>query len=162
MVKQHEISAPDGARIRKGKRLGRGNGSGSGNYSGRGNGGQHSRAGSGPRPGFEGGQLPLVKSVPKRRGFTNIFSKRFVIVNLERLQNYFEAGDHVDPSKLLNVGLIKNTRIPVKVLAGSSFDMKLVITANSFSAKAKEQILASGGSVNEFAIKPVRNSKHAV
>tara|TARA_B100001750_G_C15348294_1_gene515821 strand:+ start:112 stop:600 length:489 start_codon:yes stop_codon:yes gene_type:complete len=149
MVKQHEIKAPKGAK-KNTKRLGRGNGSGSGNYSGRGMKGQKSRSGSGPVPGFEGGQLPLIKRLPTRRGFTNIFSKKFVTVNLERLQNYFETGDHVDPEKLLQSGLIKNTRIPVKVLAGRSFDMNLTITAHSFSANAKQQIIANGGTVDEI------------
>ena len=150
-MKQHEISAPKGAR-RSRTRIGRGNGS-KGNYSGRGMKGQQSRSGSGPRPGFEGGQLPLVLKLPTRRGFTNIFRTDYAVVNLSSLEERFESGAQVTPETLMQVGLLRNLKLPVKVLAKGEVTKPLAVTAHRFSAQAKEQLVAAGGSVEELAAK---------
>ena len=105
-MKQHELRSPKGAR-RASKRVGRGNGS-KGNYSGKGMKGQQSRSGSGPRPGFEGGQLPLVLKLPTRRGFTNIFRTDYAVVNLSSLEQRFENGADVTPEAMVHVGLLRN------------------------------------------------------
>lgn len=132
------------------KRVGRGDGSGHGTYSGRGQKGQKSRSGNKVRPGFEGGQLPLIKRLPQKRGFVNIFRTEYSVVNLGHFST-FESGVEVTPEKLLAAGLIKSLRHPVKVLAEGDLTYPLVVKAHKFSSAAKAKIEAAGGRVEEVA-----------
>ena len=131
------------------KRVGRGDGSGHGTYSGRGCKGQKSRSGYRMRPGFEGGQLPLIKRLPRKRGFTNIFRIEYTAVNIEKLK-IFESGSEVTPEKLLAAGVVKSLRQPIKILADGDIDYPLSVKANKFSAAAKAKIEAAGGKVEEI------------
>lgn len=149
MVRQDNISPAPGSK-HAGKRVGRGNGSGHGTYSGRGCKGQKSRAGYKIRPGFEGGQLPLIKRLPRKRGFTNIFRIEYSTVNMSELSK-FESGSEVTPETLKAAGIIKNLANPVKVLADGEIDRPLKVKANKFSASAKAKIEAAGGTVEEVA-----------
>ena len=133
---------------KKRKRVGRGNGSGHGTYSGRGCKGQKSRAGCDMRPGFEGGQLPLIKRLPQKRGFFNIFRTEYSLVNIDKL-NIFEPGSEVTPEKLLAAGIVKSLQRPIKILAAGEISHPLVVKANKFSAAAKAKIEAAGGKVEE-------------
>jgi len=144
-MKQNELSSPAGAKHKK-KRIGRGDGSGHGTYSGRGCKGQKSRSGGGVRPGFEGGQLPLIKRLPRKRGFTNIFKTEYNIVNVSKL-NVFPPGTEVSPEELLQVGLIKFTGRPTKILGEGDINHPLVVKANKFSLSAEKKIVAAGGQV---------------
>lgn len=146
-MRQDELSPPPGSRKNR-KRVGRGNGSGHGTYSGRGCKGQKSRSGYKMRPGFEGGQLPLIKRLPKKRGFTNIFRIEYTIVNLDKL-NIFESGSEVTPEKLVATRIVKSLRYPIKILADGDINRPLVVKANKFSAGAKAKIEAAGGQVEE-------------
>ncbi len=146
-MKQNELAPPAGAKKNR-KRVGRGNGSGHGTYSGRGCKGQKSRAGCITKPGFEGGQLPLIKRLPRKRGFHNIFRTEYSAVNIDKL-NVFEAGSEVTPEGLLAAGLVKSLRYPVKVLGEGDINQPLVVKANRFSTAAKAKIEAAGGSVEE-------------
>jgi len=130
---------------KKRKRVGRGLGSGHGFTSGRGANGQNSRSGGGVRPGFEGGQMPLYRRVPKR-GFTNIFKKDYSIVNIGSL-NIFEDGDIVTPKELIDKGIVKKVGYGVKILAKGSLTKKLTIKANKFSQKAISEIESVGGKI---------------
>jgi large subunit ribosomal protein L15 len=129
--------------VRQRKRVGRGPGSGLGKTSGRGEKGQKSRSGYSRKVGFEGGQMPLHRRVPKR-GFTNPFRKEYVEVNLERLEA-FEAGTIVTPEVLRDHGVIKSTRDGVKILAKGTLSKALTVRAHKFSAKAQEEIGKAGG-----------------
>ncbi|MFC2009899.1 50S ribosomal protein L15 [Chloroflexota bacterium] len=131
------------------KRVGRGNGS-HGTYSGRGSKGQKSRAGYKIRPGFEGGQLPIIKRLPRKRGFTNIFRVNYSVVNLAELAG-FPAGTEVTPEVLAEVGLIKTMALPVKILADGELTHALNVTAHKYSAQAKTKIEAAGGTAQEVA-----------
>ena len=124
--------------------MGRGDGSGHGTYSGRGCKGQKSRAGGGVRLGFEGGQLPLIRRLPRKRGFVNIFKTKYTVVNVGKL-NVFTANTEVNPLALLNAGLIKSLKQPVKILGNGEIDRPLVVRANSFSSAAENKIVAVGG-----------------
>ena len=146
-MRQDELSPAPGSKKRR-KRVGRGDGSGHGTYSGRGCKGQKSRAGYKMRPGFEGGQLPLIKRLPQKRGFVNIFRTEYTIVNLDKL-NIFESGSEVTPEKLVAMGIVKSLRYPIKILADGDINRPLVIKANKFSAVAKAKIEAAGGQVEE-------------
>jgi len=146
-MRQHELRPPRGAR-RPRKRVGRGDGSGHGSFSGRGMKGQNSRAGGGVRLGFEGGQNPLIKALPKMRGFTNIFRKESWVVNLDRLST-FPANSEVTPQAMVEAGVVRNLKRPVKVLGRGELDRPLVVEASSFSASARRKIEAVGGSVRE-------------
>ena len=146
-MKQHELTPSAGAR-KSVKRVGRGQGSGHGTYSGRGCKGNKARAGFSVRPGFEGGQLPIIKRLPEKRGFVNLFPNRFNIVNLSQL-NVFEDGSGVDAKALLSAGLIKSLSLPVKVLGTGEIERKINIKAHKFSATAKQKIEAAGGKVEE-------------
>ncbi len=146
-MRQDELSPPPGSK-RSRKRVGRGDGSGHGTYSGRGCKGQKSRAGYKMRPGFQGGQLPLIKSLPRKRGFVNIFRTEYSTVNTGKL-NIFESGSEVTPEKLVAAGLVKSLRYPIKVLAEGDINHPLVIKANKFSTAAKAKIEAAGGAVEE-------------
>jgi len=144
-MRQHELSPAPGSK-RGRKRVGRGDGSGHGTYSGRGCKGQKSRSGNKMRPGFEGGQLPLIKRLPEKRGFVNIFRTEYSVVNVGKL-NIFDSGSEVTPQRLLAAGLVKSLRYPIKILADGALDNPLVIKANKFSAAAKAKIEAVGGKV---------------
>ena len=149
MLQEKLSPAPGSKRGRK--RVGRGDGSGYGTYSGRGCKGQKSRAGYKMRPGFEGGQLPLIKRLPRKRGFTNPFRTEYSLVNIGKL-GIFEPGSEVTPEKLVAAGVVKSLRRPIKILAGGEMDHPLVIKANKFSAAAKAKIEAAGGKVEEVGL----------
>ena len=148
-MKQHELTSPAGAR-KNPKRVGRGQGSGHGTYSGRGCKGNKARAGFSVRPGFEGGQLPIIKRLPEKRGFVNLFATRYNVVNLSQL-DVFEAGSEVDAATMLSAGLINTLKCPVKVLGTGEIERKLSIKAHKFSATAKQKIEAAGGKAEEVA-----------
>ncbi len=148
MVRQDNISPQFGSKQAK-KRVGRGNASGHGTYSGRGCKGQKARAGNAKnRPGFEGGQLPLIKRLPRKRGFTNIFRMEYSPVNLESL-NTFEPGSEVTLEKLVAAGMVKSLRNPIKVLGDGEITHPLTVKANKFSASARAKIEAAGGKAEE-------------
>ncbi len=141
----HNLRPAKGS-VRKRKRVGRGPGSGLGKTAGRGEKGQKSRSGFARKPGFEGGQMPLHRRVPKR-GFSNEpFRKQFAYVNLGRLE-VFEAGTIVTPELLLKQGIVKRLRDGLKVLADGELTKALTVHAHRFSAKAKERIAGLGGKV---------------
>jgi large subunit ribosomal protein L15 len=142
----HNLVAPHGARQAK-KRLGRGRASGLGKTSGRGHKGQKKTKSGNVRPGFEGGQLPLARRLPKR-GFRNAdFRKDYTVVNLGRIAERFEAGETVDPITLVECGLVTQTRMKVKILGTGDLGMKLTVKAHAISASAKQKIEAAGGTV---------------
>ena len=141
-MKLHELSPAPGS-VREVKRIGRGHGSGQGKTAGKGHTGQKARAGRGMRPGFEGGQMPLQRRVPKR-GFNNIFATRYAIVNLAAL-NKFENGAVVDTEALKAAGLVKNSYAGVKILGNGSLEKNLTVKAAAFSESAKSKIEAAGG-----------------
>ncbi len=141
-MRLHELRPPEGAR-KVAKRKGRGMASGLGKTSGRGQKGQKSRSGSGVRRGFEGGQMPYFQRLPKR-GFTNIFKKRWSIVNLSDLSS-FKKGTVVTPDLLLEAGLLKSLKDPVKILGDGELNQKLEVHAHSFSKQARAKIEAAGG-----------------
>ena len=144
-MRQDELRPPRGAK-RARKRIGRGDGSGRGTYSGRGIKGQKARSGPGIRPNFEGGQLPLAKALPSTRGFTNIFKKRFSVVNLNRIAA-LDGEAEVTPERMMEAGLLRDLKKPVKVLGRGELSGPLVVEAHSFSASARRKIEAAGGSV---------------
>ena len=144
-MEQYDLKPPVGAK-KKRKRIGRGDGSGHGTYSGRGIKGQKSRAGGGVRPSFEGGQLPLVKRLPRVRGFTNIFKTEYSVVNIKKL-GVFDPNTEVTPQTLHEAGIIKSLKKPVKILGDGEIDRPLVVKAHKFTAVAGEKIAAAGGRV---------------
>ncbi len=146
-MRQDKLSPAPGSKRRR-KRVGRGDGSGHGTYSGRGCKGQKSRSGFKMSRGFEGGQLPLIRRLPRKRGFTNIFRTEYSIVNVGEL-SMFEAGSEVTPERLVVAGVVKSLRYPIKVLAEGDINHPLVVKANRFSAAAKAKIEAAGGKVEE-------------
>jgi len=146
-VRQNDLSPAPGSKKGR-KRVGRGDGSGHGTYSGRGCKGQKSRAGHNIPRGFEGGQLPLIKRLPQKRGFVNIFRTEYNIINLNKL-NIFASGSEVTPEKLVAAGIVKSLRHPIKILGEGDINHPLVIKANKFSATAKAKIEAAGGKVEE-------------
>lgn len=141
---QNDLRHPAGAKHKR-KRVGRGNASGHGTYSGRGLKGQKARSGPGLRIGFEGGQLPLVQRMSRKRGFTNIFRVEYAEVNLRNLASRFPAGSEVTPEALVQVGVIKNVKKPVKVLSQGELEGALTVRAHKFSAAARQKIEAAGG-----------------
>ncbi len=145
-----DLSPAAGATTAK-KRLGRGIGSGLGKTSGKGHKGQWARSGGGVRPGFEGGQMPLIRRIPKR-GFNNYFKKTYSIVNLSILEEKFNSGDVVDMAVLYEQGLIKVVKnsVGLKVLGNGTLTKALTVKANSFSASAKEAIEKAGGKAEEI------------
>lgn len=142
---QHNVKPPAGA-THKRKRVGRGDGSGHGSYSGKGCKGQKARSGGGVRLGFEGGQLALIKRLPRKRGFINIFKTEYSIVNVGELKA-FSPNAKITPKELLDMGLIKNFKYPVKILGGGDIDRPLVVKADKFSAVAEKKIIDAGGKV---------------
>ena len=141
-MKLHELSPAPGSKKAR-KRVGRGAGSGLGKTSGKGNKGQNARSGGGVRPGFEGGQMPLQRRVPKR-GFNNIFAKRYAIVNVGDLER-FEDGSKVDFDSLKAAGLVKKKYDGLKVLGNGQLNKKLTVVASNFSSSAKMKIENLGG-----------------
>jgi len=147
-MKQNELKPPLGAKQNR-KRIGRGDGSGHGTYSGRGCKGQKARSGGGVRLGFEGGQLPLIKRLPQKRGFTNIFKTEYNIVNVGKLA-IFPPGTEVTPKELLKAGLISTPDRPTKILGQGDIRHPLLISANKFSSSAEKKILAAGGETKQI------------
>ena len=143
-MKLHELSPAPGSK-KAAVRVGRGLGSGLGKTSGRGQKGQNSRSGGGTRPGFEGGQKPLYLRLPKR-GFTNIFKKEYVEINVGALER-FEAGTVVDAVLLIECGMIKNIRDGIRILGNGEISKKLTVRTNGFTKTAESKILAAGGKV---------------
>jgi len=143
-VKLHELRSPSGANKRT-KRVGRGIGSGHGKTSTRGHKGQKARSGGGVRPGFEGGQMPLQRRIPKR-GFNNVFKTRYAIVNVKDL-NVFSDGTEVTPELLKQRGIIKSLRDEVKVLGDGVLERQLILKVHKVSQKAAEKVTALGGRV---------------
>lgn len=141
-MKLHELKPAEGSRQER-KRKGRGIGSGNGKTAGKGHKGQNARSGGGVRPGFEGGQTPLMRRLPKR-GFTNINRKEYAVVNLDAL-NRFEDGTEVTPELMIETGLVKKELAGIKVLAKGSLEKKLTVKAHKFSSAAEEAIKAAGG-----------------
>ena len=158
---QHTLRQPAGAK-RPRKRIGRGNSAGGGTYAGRGLKGQKARSGGKVHPAFEGGQIPLVRRLGRKRGFRNPTRVEFQAVNLDVLAERFPDGASVDAEALAAVGLIDHARDPFKVLAGGELTHALTVTAPRLSAAAKEAITAAGGSFEELApaVKKIRNRKH--
>ena len=138
----HELKKPEGS-TRARKRVGRGTGSGLGTTSGRGMNGQNSRSGGGTRLGFEGGQMPLYRRIPKR-GFTNHWKKEYVGVNVEKL-NCFEDGATVTTQMIIDAGLANKVTAGVKILGGGELKKNLTVQAEKFSDSAIEKIVAAGG-----------------
>lgn len=144
-MKLHNLRPAEGGGVKAKKRLGRGIGSGTGKTSGRGHKGQNARSGGGVRPGFEGGQMPLFRRLPKR-GFTNIFAKKFAVVNVKDLNN-FEEGTEVTPELLLEKGFISKLEDGVRILGQGEISVKLTVKASHFSKSAAEKIEAAGGRI---------------
>lgn len=141
-MKLNELAPAKGSK-REAFRVGRGIGSGNGKTSGKGHKGQNARSGGGVRPGFEGGQMPLSRRIPKR-GFVNIFSKSYACINLQAL-DVFDEGAVVDAEALRKVGLLRKELNGVKILATGDLNKALTVKANAFSAAAKQKIEAAGG-----------------
>lgn len=143
-MKLEELKSPPGANQRV-KRVGRGTGSGHGKTSTRGHKGQKARSGGGVRPGFEGGQMPLQRRLPKR-GFTNIFKKQYAIINVRDL-NIFLDDTEVTPELLQEAGLVKKFPDGIKILGDGDLEKKLIVKAHKISRQAEEKITARGGKV---------------
>ncbi len=143
-MRLHELSPAKGARKAR-KRVGRGVGSGWGKTAGRGTKGHNSRSGGGVRPGYEGGQMPIHRRLPKR-GFTNIFKKNFAIVNITEL-NRFDAGSVVDEGALVRAGLVKGRRDGIKLLGKGELQHALTVKVDAASKSAKAKVEAAGGTI---------------
>ncbi|MBR0126924.1 MAG: 50S ribosomal protein L15 [Firmicutes bacterium] len=141
-MKLHELKAVPGA-TRAPKRKGRGTGTGNGTTAGRGMNGQRSRSGGRVRPGFEGGQMPLYRRIPKR-GFTNIWGKEYAVLNVSDL-NRFEAGVTVTPEAIKEAGLVKQVKDGIKILGNGDLEKNLTVQAHKFSKTAIEKIESAGG-----------------
>ncbi len=146
-MKLNELSPPKGSRKTR-KRIGRGTGSGKGATAARGSNGQNSRSGGGVRPGFEGGQMPIHRRLPKR-GFTNIFRKKIAVVNIRDLVK-FESGAAVDEAALTRAGLVKGARDGIKLLANGDINIPLTIRLDKVSKAAAEKITAAGGQIDRL------------
>jgi large subunit ribosomal protein L15 len=143
-MKLNELSPPKGSKASR-KRLGRGPGSGTGKTSGKGHKGHNARSGGGVRPGYEGGQMPIQRRLPKV-GFTNIFKKKYAIVNIRDLSK-FESGSVVDEAALIRSGIIKGRRDGIKLLSQGDITIPLILKVNGASGKAKEKIEKAGGKI---------------
>ena len=141
-MKLHELKPAEGSRKPR-RRVGRGSGRGMGKTSTRGTKGQFSRTGGGTRPGFEGGQMPLYRRLPKR-GFKNTFAKKYAEVNVEQL-NCFDNGAVVDPAALIEAGILKNVLDGVRVLGNGELTKSLTVQAQGFTKSAQQKIEAAGG-----------------
>jgi len=142
-MKLHELQPAPGS-VKDVKRIGRGHGSGNGKTAGKGHKGQKARSGGSIRAGFEGGQMPLQRRIPKR-GFNNIFAKEFAAVNVSELEKRFESGAVVDAEALINCGVIKDAKDGVKILGDGELTKSLTVKAVKFTAAAKEKIEKAGG-----------------
>ncbi len=151
-MEHHELRPPRGAK-RPRKRIGRGNASGHGTYSGRGIKGQQSRSGSGPSHAFEGGQTPLVRRLPRRRGFHNPFRVSYTPVNLRDLAKFPDGGE-VTPESLHEMGVVRSLRRPVKLLGDGDLSVALMVRTHRVSATARAKIEAAGGTVEELTPRP--------
>jgi large subunit ribosomal protein L15 len=147
-MQQNELKPAQGSHKNR-KRVGRGNGSGHGTFCGRGIKGQKSRSGVQIQRGFEGGQLPIIKRLPRKRGFYNLFRVEYSPVNIGSLE-IFAAGTEVTPEMLFEVGLTDSRTRPVKILADGEINNALIIKAHKFSEAAKVKIEAAGGKVEEI------------
>jgi large subunit ribosomal protein L15 len=147
VIRQDTLSPAPGAKKAR-QRVGRGDGSNRGTYSGRGSKGQKSRAGNRMNRGFEGGQLPLVRRLPRKRGFKNRFRVEYDVVNLAQLKD-FAAGDEVTIEALVDRSILKSGRHPVKVLGNGDINVALTVRVNKFSQTAKDKITAAGGKAEE-------------
>lgn len=147
-MRQDGLSPPPGSKRSK-KRVGRGVGSGHGTYCCRGSKGQKSRSGGGVGLRFEGGQTPLVKRLPHKRGFTNIFKTEYALVNVRRLA-VFDEDSEVTPQELVAAGLVSSLKKPIKILGDGELQRRLVVKANRFSQVAREKIEAAGGTAEEI------------
>jgi len=145
---QSNSKPPAGAKHKK-KRVGCGDGSGHGTFSTRGCKGQKSRSGRDLRPGFEGGQLPIIKRLPWTRGFTNVAKIEYSLVNVGELKK-FDAGAEVNTEILVQSGLVKSASLPLKILGNGELDRALTVKANKFSGAARSKIEAAGGKVEEI------------
>ena len=141
-MKLHELTAVEGS-TKERKRIGRGHGSGQGKTAGKGHKGQKARSGGSIRPGFEGGQMPLQRRIPKR-GFNNIFAKKIVAINVSAL-NKFEDGAEVDAQALVNAGIVKKEYDGIKILGNGEISKKLTVKVAAYSESAKQKIEAAGG-----------------
>lgn len=142
-MKLHDLRPAEGGGVKARKRVGRGIGSGTGKTSGRGSNGQNARSGGGTRPGFEGGQMPLFRRLPKR-GFTNIFAKEYSEINVRDL-NRFEDGTEVTPELLIESGLCKRAKDGIKILGDGELEKNLTVKAHKFTKSAEEKIAKAGG-----------------
>ncbi|MGN0459841.1 MAG: 50S ribosomal protein L15 [Ruminococcus sp.] len=142
-MRLHELSPVDGSK-KDVKRIGRGHGSGWGKTSGKGHKGQKARSGGSIRPGFEGGQMPLQRRVPKR-GFNNIFRKKIVALNVNQLDAKFDNGAVVDAQALKDAGLVKNSFDGIKILGNGELTKSLTVKVDAFSESAKKAIEEAGG-----------------
>ncbi len=147
-MQQNKLYPASGSRKNR-KRVGRGNGSGHGTFSGRGIKGQKSRSGVQIQRGFEGGQLPIIKRLPRKRGFHNLFRVEYSPVNLDVL-NTFKAGTEVTPQILFEFGFVDSHTRPVKILATGEIKNAVIVKANKFSKAAKAKIEAAGGKAEEI------------
>ena len=145
---EHQLAPPRGARKSR-KRVGRGDAAGQGSTAGRGQKGQKSRSGKGPRVGFEGGQLPLIKGLPMRRGFHNKFKTYYSLVKLEAL-NAFSEGERITPETMLDRGLLRDLKQPVKIVGDGEIAKAVTVAAHRFTRSAREKIEAAQGSVEEI------------
>ena len=141
-MKLHELSPAPGS-VKDVKRKGRGAGSGNGKTAGKGHKGQNARSGGGVRPGFEGGQMPLQRRIPKR-GFNNIFAKKYAAINVSALER-FEDGATVDEKAIIEAGILKKPLDGIKILGNGELTKKLTVSVAAFSASAKQKIEAAGG-----------------
>jgi large subunit ribosomal protein L15 len=146
-MRLHELAPPKGA-VRERTRIGRGHGSGKVKTGGKGTKGQNARAGGGVPPYFEGGQLPLVRKLPYRRGFTNPFRKEYREVNVRDLA-VFPGGATVGPDEFETMGILRGHKGPVKVLGQGELSLQLTVRAHKFSKAARQKIEAAGGAVEE-------------
>ncbi|HIC88137.1 MAG TPA: 50S ribosomal protein L15 [Anaerolineae bacterium] len=153
-MRLHDLRPPDGAR-KKRTRVGRGIAAGKGKTAGRGTKGQNARSGGGVRPYFEGGQLPLVRRLPHKRGFKNIWKTEYALVNLKRLSpELFPAGSEVTPQSLAEAGLVKSASQFVAILGDGDIDRPLTVRAHRFSRSAQSKIEAAGGTVEVISMPP--------
>ena len=146
---EHQLAPAKGARKNR-KRVGRGDSAGQGSTAGRGNKGQKSRAGGGVPPWFEGGQLPLIKGLPMKRGFHNRFKTYYSLVKVETLES-FEAGERIPPERLLETGLVRNLKLPVKIVGDGEISKSVTVAAAKFTKSAKRKIEAAKGTAEEIS-----------
>ena len=146
---EHLLAPSKGARKNR-KRIGRGDAAGQGSTAGRGNKGQKSRSGGGPPVWFEGGQLPLIKGLPMKRGFHNRFKTYYSLIKVETLES-FDAGDRITPELLLEKGYLRNLNLPVKIVGDGEINKPVTVVAAKFTQSARAKIEAAKGTAEEIA-----------